>query len=35
MGLGVYLTDYFRMLYWDWDPEGKFTKENAYILVYD
>jgi arylsulfatase A-like enzyme len=35
MSLGVYLTDHFRMPYWDWDAEGKYSKEDAYLLTYD
>ncbi|MEX0320863.1 MAG: sulfatase-like hydrolase/transferase [Puniceicoccaceae bacterium] len=35
MGRGVYLTDHFRMPYWDWDPSGKFSKEDAYLLEYN
>ncbi len=35
MGRGVYLTDHFRMPLWDWDKEGKFAKEDAYLLTYD
>lgn len=35
MGRGVYLVDHFRMPLWDWDKEGKFSKEQAYLLQYD
>ncbi|WP_298502647.1 sulfatase-like hydrolase/transferase [uncultured Maribacter sp.] len=35
MGLGVYLTDHFRMPLWDWDKKGKFAKEDAYLLTYN
>ncbi|MDN5211815.1 sulfatase-like hydrolase/transferase [Fulvivirgaceae bacterium BMA12] len=35
MGRGVYLTDHFRMPYWDWDKDGDFKKDQAYLLVYD
>jgi len=35
MGRGLYLTDHFRMPLWDWDKEGKFSKDDAYLLVYD
>ncbi|MEH0152691.1 sulfatase-like hydrolase/transferase [Limibacter armeniacum] len=35
MGLGAYLVDHYRMPLWDWNKEGKFTKDNAYLLEYD
>ncbi|RKR14359.1 arylsulfatase A-like enzyme [Maribacter vaceletii] len=35
MGIGVYLTDHFRMPLWDWDKKGKFSKEDAYLLTYN
>lgn len=35
MGLGVYLTDHYRMPFWDWDDNGEFKKEDAYLLQYD
>jgi arylsulfatase A-like enzyme len=35
MSLGVYLTDHFRMPYWDWDPTSGFAKEDAYLLFYN
>lgn len=35
MGLGAYLTDHYRMPFWDWNKEGKFGKNNAYLLQYD
>ncbi len=34
MGLGVYLTDQYRMPLWDWDPSGQFNREDAYLLEY-
>lgn len=34
MGLGVYLTDHFRMPVWDWDPSGAFPKSDAYLVTY-
>ncbi|MEM1358866.1 MAG: sulfatase-like hydrolase/transferase, partial [Bacteroidota bacterium] len=33
MGLGVYLVDHFRMPLWDWDPDGNFPREAAYLLT--
>lgn len=35
MGIGVYLTDHYRMPLWDWDKSGQFNKDDAYILIYD
>ncbi|WP_197705568.1 sulfatase-like hydrolase/transferase [Labilibaculum antarcticum] len=35
MGIGVYLTDHYRMPLWDWDKEGTFDKKDAYLLEYD
>lgn len=35
MGRGVYLTDHFRMPFWDWDKTGEFSNEQAYLLTYD
>ncbi|MFY0598119.1 MAG: sulfatase-like hydrolase/transferase [Cyclobacteriaceae bacterium] len=35
MGRGVYLTDHFRMPFWDWDESGQFKREDAYLLTYD
>ncbi|UXP32045.1 sulfatase-like hydrolase/transferase [Reichenbachiella agarivorans] len=35
MGRGVYLTDHFRMPLWDWQPDGNYTRDNAYLLTYD
>lgn len=35
MGRGVYLTDHYRMPYWDWDKEANFSKNDAYLLIYD
>ncbi|MGQ1911499.1 sulfatase-like hydrolase/transferase [Marinifilum sp. RC60d5] len=35
MGIGVYLTDHFRMPIWDWDKKGIFAKKDAYLLEYD
>jgi len=35
MGRGLYLTDHFRMPLWDWDEQGQFSKESAYLLQYD
>ncbi|MDO6736365.1 sulfatase-like hydrolase/transferase [Wenyingzhuangia sp. 2_MG-2023] len=35
MGIGVYLTDHYRMPIWDWDKTGKFPKKDAYLLTYD
>lgn len=34
MGRGVYLVDHFRMPLWDWDDQGKFSKDQAYLLQY-
>ena len=34
MGIGLYLVDHYRMPLWDWDPEGQFKKDNAYLLEY-
>ena len=35
MGLGLYLVDHFRMPYRDWDPSGKFSKDDGYLIQYD
>lgn len=35
MGMGVYLQDHYRMPFWDWNKEGKFGKQDAYLLQYD
>ncbi|SHK67771.1 Arylsulfatase A [Reichenbachiella agariperforans] len=35
MGRGVYLTDHFRMPLWDWQADGDYTRDNAYLLTYD
>lgn len=35
MGRGVYLVDHYRMPFHDWDKEGKFKREDAYLLVFD
>ncbi len=35
MGVGLYLTDHYRMPFWDWDASGKFDKKDAYLLEYD
>lgn len=35
MGIGVYLTDHYRMPLWDWDKTGAFPKKDAYLLYYD
>ncbi|NRB47260.1 MAG: sulfatase-like hydrolase/transferase [Saprospiraceae bacterium] len=35
MGRGVYLVDHFRMPLWDWDEEGQFPKDQAYLLQYN
>ena len=32
MGVGAYLTDHYRMPLWDWDPGGKFKREDAYLI---
>ncbi|WP_273445629.1 sulfatase-like hydrolase/transferase [Neolewinella agarilytica] len=34
MGRGVYLVDHFRMPLWDWDEDGRFAHEDAYLLTY-
>jgi arylsulfatase A-like enzyme len=35
MSRGVYLTDHFRMPLWDWRKDGKYTRNNGVIYVYD
>ena len=35
MGIGVYLTDHYRMPIWDWRNDGKFPKKDAYLLEFD
>lgn len=35
MGKGLYLVDHFRMPFYDWDATGKFSADDAYLLVYD
>ncbi len=35
MGLGTYLVDHYRMPLWDWNAEGSYTRENAYLLQYE
>ncbi|WP_075602802.1 sulfatase-like hydrolase/transferase [Saccharicrinis aurantiacus] len=35
MGIGVYLTDHYRMPLWDWDKTGAFPKKDAYLLEFD
>jgi arylsulfatase A-like enzyme len=34
MGLGRYLTDQYRMPLWDWDADGIFHFDSAYLLTY-
>ncbi len=34
MSRGIYLTDHYRMPYWDWKADGKYRKEDAYLLTY-
>ncbi|QVY66073.1 sulfatase-like hydrolase/transferase [Polaribacter sp. Q13] len=35
MSRGIYLTDHYRMPLWDWRADGKYTKDNAVIYIYD
>ena len=35
MGIGVYLTDHYRMPLWDWDKKGVFPKKDAYLIEFD
>lgn len=35
MGRSAYLTDQFRMPYWDFDKNSNYTREDAYLLVYN
>jgi len=35
MSIGGYLVDHFRMPLLDWDPTGKFSRKDAYLLTYD
>lgn len=35
MGLSAYLVDHFRMPLWDWNPQGKYPPNAAYLLESD
>lgn len=35
MSRGVYLTDHFRMPFWDWRSDGAYRKSDGYLLSYD
>ncbi|TXG38401.1 sulfatase-like hydrolase/transferase [Seonamhaeicola maritimus] len=34
-GTPAYLTDQYRMPYSDWEPEGKYKRENCYLLEFN
>lgn len=35
MSRGIYLTDHYRMPFWDWRSDGDYQKDDAYLLHYD
>ncbi|APZ45560.1 arylsulfatase [Polaribacter reichenbachii] len=35
MGRSAYLTDHFRMPFWDFNKNSNYTRKEAYLLVYD
>lgn len=35
MGRSAYLVDHFRMPFWDFNKNGKYTREEAYLLQFD
>ncbi len=35
MGRSAYLVDHFRMPLWDWNKEGKYNPQDAYLMVYE
>ena len=35
MGRSAYLTDHFRMPYWDFNKNSDYTRDEAFLLIYD
>ncbi|WP_111708265.1 sulfatase-like hydrolase/transferase [Lutibacter citreus] len=35
MGRSAYLTDHFRMPYWDFNKNSNYTRDEAFLLIYD